>query len=84
MDKLYKMIVVKKDGILSIDLILKHKNQEFIDFIQKDIEMKLNRKIMIRDKEDPSILGGFIIKMHNMMMDCSMSSKLNALSRIME
>lgn len=63
-----------EEGFIYVSEILSDKEKEKII---KKIETKINKKVDLEVIIDPSIIGGFIVKLRNNIYDASIKGKLN-------
>lgn len=81
----YRALVAQKRGLVSADVIVAEK---LSDANRKAVEAALHsvtgKTVTVREKVDPSIIGGLIVKLGSKMVDSSVRTKLNSMKLAMK
>lgn len=78
----YSEQALKHNSQLKVDLIVAVKaTKEIIDLLVNKLETHFKKKIEVIEKIDPKIMGGFIIKIGNHLIDASLKSQMEALKQ---
>ena len=56
-------------------------DKDVVDHVRKEVEKQTDRKIDLETDVDPDILGGLVLRVGNMVLDASISSKLEKLRK---
>ena len=76
-DPFNKLIDIN-EGFTEVHLTTSKKlENEKLKQIEKIISQKINRKVKLKKKVDPQIIGGIIIQINSLMIDNSVKSKLS-------
>ncbi|CAB1253980.1 F0F1 ATP synthase subunit delta [Clostridium sp. MT-14] len=68
--------------VAKVKTVIPLKDNEKKDLIQK-LEKKFNKKILIEEEIDPSIIGGVYVDVNNEVIDGTIRSKLSEMKKIM-
>ena len=78
----FKAKELEMSGEIEVDVITAKKcNKTLLGKITKAIETAKGSKLRVTETIDPNIYGGLIVKIDNVMIDMSLRSKLNKLSK---
>lgn len=82
MVKCYKNLINEASGIVDATITSSVElPDEAVANIISEIEKKTGKKIKANLNIDPSILGGFVVKMGNTLLDLSLKTKLDAITK---
>lgn len=56
-------------------------SSEMLERIQKMVQKNVSHSIEFVEKVDPSIIGGFVLRMNSKQLDCSVSGELKKIAR---
>ncbi|MFW7378300.1 MAG: ATP synthase F1 subunit delta [Oligoflexus sp.] len=71
-----KMGVVEAEAVTVVEL-----SEDDRQAIRQRLETMTSKKVRLSSKIDPSILGGFVIRIENSVLDMSLKSKLDAMTQ---
>ena len=75
-----EMELAPEPGTLTVSLITATKaSKETTDDLRMSLEKKLDTPITIETSEDPTLLGGAIIRYEDVLLDASVKNRLNIL-----
>jgi len=78
----FKAFYKESEGIKSAELILSTEiNKEYREKFLKILEKTFSSKIELEEKQNPDIIGGFILKVEDQQFDASIASELNKIKK---
>jgi len=81
----FREVYLKKHNIISVQVnTVKALSTAQDKKLREKLEKKLNSKVLLKYKIDPTVLGGLVICYQSNMIDDSIQGKLNKLSSIMK
>lgn len=81
----FNMLIYKQENITIAEITTPSPmNEKELYNIQQAMEKCLKQKIELQRRNDPKILGGFIMKVGSKMLDCSILAKLNKIKKLVQ
>lgn len=76
----YKELINEKDNKKKVELVFAFEiNQDLKNRIQEKLEQKLNKKLIVESKIDKEIIGGFVVKFDDRIIDFSLKKEFEDL-----
>lgn len=79
----FKEIVLESAGVLQAEITICNDDDLSAD-IKQQLSEASGKKVSLKIVKDNNILGGFVLKVHNKVMDYSLKNRLNKLKKILE
>jgi F-type H+-transporting ATPase subunit delta len=78
----YRELLDKQLGKIEVDVIVAQKLGPMeLEQVQKRISQAIGKQAVVRQKEDPSLIGGLVIRIEDKLIDGSVRSQLEAMRR---
>ncbi|CAG7590191.1 MAG: ATP synthase F1 subunit delta [Candidatus Midichloria sp.] len=79
--KCFNEIILSESGIVKANLTVCPHQEDISQFIEEQLESVSGKEILLESEENKEILGGFIIRVGNKVLDYSLRNRLNKLKK---
>ncbi|MDJ1304938.1 MAG: ATP synthase F1 subunit delta [Candidatus Midichloria sp.] len=84
MIKFFNEIILFESGIIKASLTICPRQEDISQFIKEQLKSASGKEILLESEENKEILGGFIIRVGNKVLDYSLRNRLNKLKKVLE